>query len=270
MARPHIEFVDTNVLDWQPFPLWNDGGVQMRLLSQDDETGACTLVLDFPAGWRRNERGYNTAAEELYILRGTLNIGATDYITNCYSYIPAGLTTGPVEAGPNGCSVLAMYDARPHFVASATSLPDARSDQYIQKMDTNEMPWRGPHGDGEQPSEFGIMVKLLRQDPESGAQSWVLGILPGWRENRKEVHPVVEESFKLTGDMLLGPRGLMTPGCYFWRPPGVEHGPLFTATGTMSFCRSTGKLSTRYESVEEGYLKELQQASRGAQFTVQI
>lgn len=270
MARPHIEFADANALEWQPFPLWNDGGVQMRLLSEDDETGACTLVLDFPAGWQREQSGYNTAAEELFVLRGDFTIGDTPYSTSCYTYIPAGMLSANAAAGPDGCTLLAMYDARPRFIAATESLPDAKTEQYVRLLDTKEMSWRGPHGDGEQPSEAGIMVKILRQDPASGATSWVLGILPGWRENRTERHPVVEESYKLTGDMLLGPRGLMTPGCYFWRPPGVQHGPLYTVTGTMSFCRSTGQLSTVYEPVAEGYLQELQTAHRGAEFTVQI
>ncbi len=270
MARPHVEFVDSNGLEWQPFPLWNDDGVTVRTLSEDDETGACSLVLNFPAGWQRHQAGYNQAAEELFILQGDFVIDDTRYTTNCYTYLPAGMLTTKAETGPDGCTILAMYDGRPRFIAANASLPDTKTHQYVKLLDTKEMSWRGPHGAGEQPSELGIMVKILRQDPQSGATSWLLGILPGWRENRKEVHPVVEESYKLTGDMLLGPRGLMTPGCYFWRPPGVEHGPLYTATGTMSFCRSTGKLSTVYQAVENGYLQELQSTHRGAKFTVQI
>ncbi len=270
MARPHIEFIESDKLAWQPFPLWNDGGVTARILSEDDETGGCSLVLNFPANWQRDYQGYNLAAEEIFILNGDFTIDDTAYAASCYTYIPAGMLTHKASAGPNGCTILAMYDVRPRFIASQTPLPEVKADQYINFYNTVEMPWRGPHGDGEQPSEFGIMVKILREDPETHATSWMMGILPGWRENRKEVHPVVEESFKLTGDMLLGPRGLMTPGSYFWRPPGVEHGPLYTATGTMSFCRSSGKLSTLYQPVDDGYLNNLKAESRGAKFTVEI
>jgi hypothetical protein len=55
----------------------------------------------------------------------------------------------------------------------------------------------------------------------------------------------IEECFMLKGDILLGQRGVMGPGYYFWRPPHVEHGPMYTINPGMFFFRSKGgSLST--------------------------
>ena len=44
----------------------------------------------------------------------------------------------------------------------------------------------------------------------------------------------------LQGDILDGPFGGMTPGCYFWRPPHIEHGPMFSRAGAEFLTRSRG------------------------------
>lgn len=44
----------------------------------------------------------------------------------------------------------------------------------------------------------------------------------------------------LRGDVLLGHRGAMTAGSYFWRPPNVEHGPMFSLNGGTFYFRSKG------------------------------
>ena len=57
---------------------------------------------------------------------------------------------------------------------------------------------------------------------------------------RAEIHPTVEEAFLIRGDCLLGNRGEMAPGSYFWRPSMVEHGPLANRNGTLFFFRTKG------------------------------
>jgi hypothetical protein len=44
----------------------------------------------------------------------------------------------------------------------------------------------------------------------------------------------------LRGDILLGTRGTMTSGSYFWRPGMVEHGPMFSRDGGLFFFRTKG------------------------------
>lgn len=55
----------------------------------------------------------------------------------------------------------------------------------------------------------------------------------------QEIHPVVEEAF-LLGGTLTGPQGTMHPGAYFWRPPGISHGPFGARWGAVSLIRFVG------------------------------
>ena len=99
------------------------------------------------------------------------------------------------------------------------------------------------------------MVKMLRHVPSNDEMTFLTGIMPHWRENRQEHHHCVEESFKITGDlnlnMNLGAKMLMTANCYFYRPPYLKHGPMYTRTGTMSLIRVSSKLVNYYMPVEE-------------------
>ena len=94
------------------------------------------------------------------------------------------------------------------------------------------------------------MIKKLRVDPETGEWSWLAASAPNRVTPRAEVHPTVEEAFLIRGDCLLGEHGEMTPGCYFWRPAMVKHGPLATRNGTFFFFRTKGGgLETTYHDV---------------------
>jgi hypothetical protein len=80
----------------------------------------------------------------------------------------------------------------------------------------------------------------LREDPDTHDQTWIVGALPFWREDRAEIHPTVEEAFALSGEVLLGERGIMYAGGYFYRPAYVPHGPLISGPGGLWFFRTRG------------------------------
>jgi hypothetical protein len=85
----------------------------------------------------------------------------------------------------------------------------------------------------------GTVHKKLFHDPDSGELTWLIGMMPGWWTARSEVHPVVEEEFAILGDICF-PIGVMRDGGYFWRPPGIEHGPFATWGGALHLCRCKG------------------------------
>jgi hypothetical protein len=143
---------------------------------------------------------------------------------------------GPLESR-DGCLALVMLDGTPGFSEGTDGGSGMAHDAHIPRVDTTEMPWNAPRLDGPPP---GILIKMLRSDPAKGDQTWLAAVLPFWRENRAEVHPTVEEAFMLQGETLLGKRGIMRAGCYFWRPPNVPHGPMVTKTGGMWFFRTKG------------------------------
>jgi hypothetical protein len=55
----------------------------------------------------------------------------------------------------------------------------------------------------------GIVVKRFRKHPVSGDVTWIAAVVPGWREERAEIHDTIEECFMLKGDILLGRLGVM-------------------------------------------------------------
>jgi hypothetical protein len=224
-------------------PGFDNGGAREKILSVDHETGALTLMLHLPAGWRRDATGYQRAPEEVFVLRGDLVVGTECLTDGCYTYVPPEMVHGPLGTR-GGCFALVMLDGRPDFVTTIGSRPISEPDQYIPCLNTVTMPWGVPRPEN---PPVGIVIKTLRIDPETKDQTWIAASVPFRRGDRAEVHPTVEEAFMLRGEILLGERGIMREGCYFWRPPNVPHGPLVSKTGSMYFFRTKGgSLETRY------------------------
>ncbi len=246
--REHIEFIHFEEKPWQPLEVAGLApGCEIRLLSLDSSDGACSGILRVPAGWRHAEAFTSTAPEQLFILSGDLHKGEYTYTDHCYSYRPAGAPHGPMWS-ENGCEAIIMWDRafeiKPGDQGNETGM--------IGRLDTINTNWQPTIAEGPQ---AGIMVKMLRHVPTNDEMTFITGIMPHWKEPRQEHHHCVEESFKLTGDlnlnMNLGDKMRMTENCYFYRPPFLKHGPMYTRTGTMSLIRVSSKLVNYYMPVEE-------------------
>jgi hypothetical protein len=237
MGRPHIEFIDA--LTVEP-ALVEDGpfaGMWQRVLSTDgDGRGDSTALVSFPPAWSGDLSGVRRSAE-IFVLAGTLTVAGAHCGPGVYVFVPAGSPDTKVSC-PDKAVALVMIE------------PEETTGGDLAIIDSNDMPWTSPPVDGPVPQ--GIVVKRLRIAPVSGDVSWVAAVVPGWRESRAEVHDTIEECLMLKGDILLGRRGVMGPGSYFWRPPQVEHGPMFSLNGGLFFFRSKGgRLSTRHVPVPE-------------------
>ncbi len=137
-----------------------------------------------------------------------------------------------------GAIALWFVDAVPAAVPPSTFDPLRRV-----VLDSHTVPYTGNFHPEFPP---GAGRKWLFRDPLGGEESWLLGTMPLRNAERQEVHPVVEEMFLLSGEVH-GDRGIMRPGAYFWRPPGLAHGPFGTRTGNLYFFRTIGgPLSTQY------------------------
>ena len=53
------------------------------------------------------------------------------------------------------------------------------------------------------------------------------------------MHDCVEEMFLISGDYLSNV-GRMREGAYFWRPPGIPHGPYGSRGGSLCLIRFVG------------------------------
>ena len=249
MARPHIEFIHEQVLPWsEGLNGRSRPGVSVRRLSADDETGGSSLVIRYPPGWQRMGPEHLTTDEEFIVLSGSLEINGRTYDQLAYGFFPAGYVRTS-SSSLQGALVLTFFESEPQAVPGepAQPLSAGRAVEYLNALDGE---WGGnfhplfPPGAGR---------KWLRRDPIDGEESWILGTMPLRSGRRPEKHPVIEEMFLLSGE-LIGPLGVMHAGAYFWRPPEIWHGPFGTKTGNLTFFRTKGgPLSTVFTDAEQDF-----------------
>lgn len=245
MARPRIEFVQNQSLPWRTEPLAAiRPGAEARVLSQDDETGACSLLVRYPAGWHMPEGQRLAADEEFLVLDGHLSIGTRDHGYLGYAHLPAGHERSALAA-PDGAVVLTFLSSAPAPAGPGVPAPDPA--RRVDGLDAMTLTYTGNFHPEFPP---GAGRRMLFEDPVTGDQTWILGTLGlRWAE-RAEVHPVVEEMFLISGEVH-GNLGVMRPGAYFWRPPHIAHGPYGSLTGNIYLFRTKGgPLSTTYQAAE--------------------
>lgn len=245
MARPRIEFIQNQLLPWNnEFLAGIRPGTATRILSEDDETGACSLLVRYPENWQGPAGQCLSADEEFLVLDGELRIGEQPYSYLGYGHLPAGYERQSLSA-PRGAVILTFFSARPESVPSAGPLED--TSRLVEGLDAMQLPYTGNFHPEFPP---GAGRRMLFDDPASGDQTWLLGTMGlRWAE-RAEVHPVVEEMFLIAGEVH-GNLGLMRPGAYFWRPPEIPHGPYGSLTGNIYLFRTKGgPLSTNYQDSE--------------------
>jgi Domain of unknown function (DUF4437) len=247
VGRPFIEFVQSQAIAWQ-HGLYGSGraGVESKVLSMDAATGAASVLIRYPPGWSAAADEHLDVDEEFFVLAGLLEINGTKYPARTYAHLVAGWQRS-TSAAPDGAVVLAFFSAEPHAIAgpAADGLFDAA--RHVDYVDALAGQW-GANFHAQFPPGAGR--KFLRRDPRDGEETWVLGTMPLRSGRRPERHPVVEEMYLLSGE-LVGPLGIMQAGCYFWRPPEEWHGPFGSLTGNLMLFRTKGgPLSTEYTEHE--------------------
>lgn len=110
MARPPLEFFDTGKIPWEPHVV---GGkrmdpLQQKILSCDEETGAVTLMVKYPKGFRHPSLTYHTVVEEIYILKGRIRMEGKEYSEGYYAYRPPGMIHGEMEVLDHDTVLLMM------------------------------------------------------------------------------------------------------------------------------------------------------------------
>ena len=100
MSRPWIEFIQSQHLPWQAGDLGGTrAGLEFRQLSADRDTGACSLLVRYPAGWH-GAGGALAVDDEFLVLEGSLEIAKREYAQMSYAHLPAGLDTGAWSSRP--------------------------------------------------------------------------------------------------------------------------------------------------------------------------
>lgn len=239
MARAHVDYLQSQTLPWQPSHWAHLPGCQVKFLSRDPDSGAVSLLLRFPSGWAAREAGFLGTAEELLVIEGTLELDGRRYGQDCYGWFPPGHRHAVREA-PGGAVALVFYDADPLWTAGDP--PAGRPAPAPTLVDAFELAWSA---DGADPAFGGRdhRWKLLHGSPRASSATMLIASPPHLHPSRwlapQEIHPCAEEMFLLSGDFLCN-IGQMCSGAYFWRPPGVAHGPYGSRGGNLALLRTHG------------------------------
>lgn len=239
LGRPHIEFIAAQVLPWVAGPAGEARPeVEAKVLSQDGRTGAASLLLRYPAGFAADTPHWLTATEEFLVLEGELLLNGRAYGTHAYANLPPGYRRHTM-ASPRGATALVFFDRAPR--TGQGTPPAVAAAELVEHRDSIRMDWDGG-GDVDPGLAFmGIRRKTLRRDPARDQRATFL-IATAPHNHPQDwacpslTHPCVEECFMLAGD-LTGPQGVLHAGCYFWRPPGIPHGPFGSLCGSLSLIR---------------------------------
>jgi hypothetical protein len=252
MARPHIDFIQAQVLPWEGGRYSSFSGVSTKTLSADPDTGACTVILRFPPGWRSSGPGHLACDVEIYALDGALTVNDCRYGLDCYGYWPAGFSLSEIHT-ETGADVLAFIDGAPHVVSGAAPAGKFDQSRAVAFLDTHEMAWSK---DGLDPDYqwFHFQWKVLRHNERTNATTFLLDTPaqrhpPGWLA-RDEMHYCTEEIMIISGE-LHTPYGVLHAGAYLNRPPGIRHGPYYTRYGNLLIGRVDGKLTNNFNEQTE-------------------
>lgn len=227
---PYPAFIQTEDLDGA----FHAGlpGTRAKGLGGDPRTGRFSALLLLPEQWRWNTGAAPGKSVEIFVLQGEIILGDLSLRPGNYAYLPPG-STGLSMSTQQGAQLL-------YF------LNDADSRAVIQTplfMSRDVVPWQPLSDDA---FDAGLQVKELRDDPGSGARTYLLKVEPGatlpWQKSS-----VVTEGFLLSGnyrhsECLNGKTitGEYAPGGYFQRPAGVVNGgPLAgSSEGAVWFMRT--------------------------------
>ncbi len=235
MPRPHIEFIQAQILPWEDgrfaegFP-----GLAVKMLSRDPDTGACSTVLKFPAGWSLGAENRSAASFEFLVLEGAFSLNGHDYGADTYGYWRAGHKRKGFTS-ERGAVALGFFGSEP----TVTDENGSSRDKDIPFLDLHDMEW--VRADIDPDVQFlNLSHKTLRHDEETGDTTLFLQMgahthPKGWKE-RQLYHPCVEEMYLLTGD-IVSDVGVMEAGAYFWRPPNLMHGPFGARKGGLAVIR---------------------------------
>lgn len=208
MARPHIEFIQSQALPWQKAD--NSQSVFSKVLSQDPQSGESTRILRYSKGFFIHFGG--TALEtEFFVLRGLVSLGNKHYRQYHYGCLPSGFQGGLECHADTDLLVFTNINSS--------------ADPISLHVQTDKLNWSDATDHRVAAATVGL--KELRLDPVTKERTWLLKIEAQHKpfEIRGiESHPVVEEMFVLEGSVNLL-AGELCQGAYFWRPPHIEHGP---------------------------------------------
>ena len=207
---PYPAFVQTDELE--DVFLAGLPGTRAKQLAGDAQMRTTSNRVDLPPSWKGTSGGSPGKSLEIFVISGSLTIADIDLVPGGYAYIPPGSLGFNLRTN-DGARIL-------YFVDDEDPLAVIRSPIII---DSNLLGWAATERDG-------IANRELRNDPGSGARTWMLKIAPGasipW-----EASTALREGFLVSGsyrhsECYMGEvhTWQYLPGGYFLRPGSTLNG----------------------------------------------
>lgn len=242
--RKHIEpFVDRDVsfkrLELKGIP----SGYNYKMLSIDEDSGACTMSVQWDAGYKQPP-SVSYSELEIFIMDGAMQIGDKVCAKGEYFFVPPGVSL-PAFSTDMGCFALVMYnDSEPHILEGDEDVTGANRDGLIQLQSYAGMPWQVPTLLPQTAS--GCLLKLLRFDEQTHAMTFLYSMTPGFQQDNISYHDCAEEAYHVWGTSWMMQFGDLPTGGYFWRPAYVNHGAFYSEHGILGFGRTDGDLHNHF------------------------
>lgn len=208
-------------------------GAGIRYLSRDEEDGAYTAYIKFPAGYSGGANLGNS--HEFLVLKGSVRVHGQNVSEGSYAFIPRDGEDGRSIISEEGAEAILMVGS-PH---------EGTGDPLV--VDPNTIPWRSSVHDNIAESKHGRVInisKILRRDPVTPTATGLSAMFPGADQDCAEWHESADEGYMIRGDMLVvGPNGEaveMVAGTYNWRPSNDRHLPKYSHNGNLRLFRVVG------------------------------
>lgn len=191
-------------------------GIRAKRLSGDLRSGRFSALLYLPEAWRWNTGAAPGKSVEIYVIAGEIMLADLSLQPGNHAYIPPGSTGMPLSTS-DGAQILYFLDeASPNAVIQTPLF-----------MSREVVPWEPAEGTL---LGTGLEEKELRNDPGSGARTWLLMVPPGaalpWQQASVAVEGVLLSGEQRHSECVNGKpvTGTYTPGGYFKRSAGAVHG----------------------------------------------
>ena len=187
-------------------------GVRAKQLAGDLQTRRTSNRIDLPPDWSGTTGGTPGRSMEIFVLSGTVRLADIEFPAGGYAYLPAG-SLGFNMTTRDGARILYFVnDMDPEAVIRSPIL-----------IDSGLLDWQAT-------DVAGVRTKELRNDPGTGARTWLMRIEAGvsqpWQSSS-----VVREGYLVSGEYrhaecVFGEEvpGQYTVGGYFYRPGFVING----------------------------------------------
>lgn len=187
-------------------------GIRAKQLAGDPQTRRTSNRVDLPAGWSGTSGASPGRSLEIFVLSGQLSVADIALGRGGYAFLPSG-SLGFNLLAPDGARILYfLNDSDPRSIIRSPII-----------IDTGLLDWEGT-------AASGVSIKMLRNDPGTGARTWLQQVATGasipWSRSS-----ALREGFFIDGSVRHSEcvdgevhTGEYPPGGYFLRPANTING----------------------------------------------